>query len=158
MKRVFVCSPLRARAGRTIEMNQRLAADLCRRTLIDGAAPFAPHVLYPQFMIDTIEWERNVSMQAARRWLTAAQEVWIFTRLGISEGMAAEIQLAKDLAIHIVSDPACWDGALDESHHGMCRKCSEPMSIFGPGAPEPHAWECSKHVGEGGGLTGNLKL
>lgn len=108
MRRVFVCSPLRARAGRTLEENRQLAIELCRRAMIVGVAPFAPHVFYPLFLDDTEPEDRDKGMRAARRWLTAADEVWVFGRLGISEGMAAEIALAGDLGIKVVMDPTCW--------------------------------------------------
>lgn len=45
MKRVFICSPFSGNVEKNIEEAQRL----CREAAEEGYAPFAPHLLYPQF-------------------------------------------------------------------------------------------------------------
>ena len=60
MKTVFVCSPYR---GDT-EKNLRLARRVCRRVVEDGYAVICPHLLYPQFLSDDDENEREQGIKA----------------------------------------------------------------------------------------------
>ncbi len=105
MKRVFVCSPLRANEDRTMEENISVAKELCRKTIVAGHAAFAPHVLYTQFLDDTIESERENGIQAGIKFLEVCEELWVYTPNGISGGMQHEIDYCKDNKIDIKFDP-----------------------------------------------------
>jgi hypothetical protein len=48
MKRIFVCSPFRGDTLRNIPF----ARAACRRIALAGDAPFAPHLLLPQFLFE----------------------------------------------------------------------------------------------------------
>jgi hypothetical protein len=69
VKRVFVCSPLRATDDRTQEQNIEIAKSLCHETVKLGHAAFAPHVLYTQFLDDTIDVERENGIAAGVKFL-----------------------------------------------------------------------------------------
>ena len=103
MKRVFVCSPLRGDIEKNIEQARELCAEAVRR----GYASFAPHVFYTQFLDDSIEEERNTGMKAGFAFLEACDEIWVYTKNGISEGMQKEIDFCKEKQIDIRFDP--WD-------------------------------------------------
>lgn len=105
MRRIFIASPLAPRGGNTFIDNLKLAEVLCRDAILDGVAPFAPHLLYPRFLEDTVEAERELGMKAGRRFLATCDELWAYNRLGISSGMQAEIEFAKLIEIPIIFPP-----------------------------------------------------
>ena len=53
-KRIFICSPYSG-TKEEIANNVRIAQALCRIVIDKGHYPFAPHLLYPQFLVDTDE-------------------------------------------------------------------------------------------------------
>lgn len=107
MKRVFVCSPYRASATRTVAQNEDLARRLCASAMSQGYAPFAPHLLYPQFL-DEAPSTRALGIAAGKRFLHACDELWAFTRYGITEGMKLEIEEAQLHKIRLRLDPGDW--------------------------------------------------
>jgi hypothetical protein len=109
MKRVYVVSPLRASKTRTLVQNTLLVKALCHEVALAGHAVFAPHLLYPLFLDDTIPEERALGISMGLAWLDAVDEVWVYTLYGVSEGMRAEVAYAKALGKKIVY-PIGWDG------------------------------------------------
>lgn len=106
LKRVFVCSPLRARESNVLgtvtpQENEAIARELCRRAIHMGVAPFAPHAFYTTFLDDRIVIEREQGMRAGAQFLLACEEIWVFEFFGVSLGMQAEIQLARDHGIAV---------------------------------------------------------
>lgn len=87
---VYVCSPY---AG-DVENNVINAKMYSRFTVENHAIPVTPHLLYPQFMDDDDESEREMAMHFNYVLLGKCSEVWIFGGV-ISRGMAREIALAK---------------------------------------------------------------
>ncbi len=87
-KKVFICSPFR---GDT-EGNTRKAAAYSRMAVEEGCLPIAPHLLFPQFLNEGIEEERQLGISLGMELLTGYDEVWVFGEA--TEGMAAEITLA----------------------------------------------------------------
>lgn len=97
MKRIFVCSPLRG----DMEKNMERASQYCRQIAQIGNNPFAPHLLYPQFLVDSVPEEREFAMACGRDFLQFCDEVWVFGMDSPSEGMAAEIEMAKAMKIPV---------------------------------------------------------
>ena len=85
MPLVYICSPYR---GDT-ETNTRKAREYCRYALEQNAIPFAPHLLYPQFMDD-----EELALFMGRVMLDKCAEVWVFGET-ISSGMNGEIDRAR---------------------------------------------------------------
>lgn len=85
MPLVYICSPYR---GDT-EINTRKAREYCRYALEQNAIPFAPHLLYPQFMDD-----EELALFMGRVMLDKCAEVWVFGET-ISSGMKGEIDRAR---------------------------------------------------------------
>lgn len=87
---VYICSPY---AG-DVENNINNARKYSRFAVEQNAIPVTPHLLYPQFMDDDNENEREMAMHFNYVLLGKCSEVWVFGGV-ISRGMAREIALAK---------------------------------------------------------------
>lgn len=97
MKRVFVCSPLRGDYERNLELAKR--ACLCISRM--GDAPFAPHVLYTQFLDDNNPNDRDSGIESGIMFLRTCDQLVYFGD-HISFGMEQEIQVARECHIPIV--------------------------------------------------------
>jgi hypothetical protein len=109
-KRVFVCSPLRSATAAGVASNVAYAEKLCAAVCAAGHAPFASHLLYPRFLDDNDFKQREAGIAAGCAWLSAADELWVSTRYGISDGMTHEIQYAMQRGIPVIFDPPAWAG------------------------------------------------
>jgi hypothetical protein len=111
VRRVYIASPLSAPTQAERDANVALAKRLCHyATIIDGVAAFAPHAYFTIFLDDAVPEEREIGMDAGKAWLEAADELWVFTRRGISMGMAREIERAAREGTPVRWDPVCWAG------------------------------------------------
>ena len=87
---VYVCSPY---AG-DIENNVQNAKAYRRFAVDKNAIPITPHLLYPQFMNDCNETEREMAMHFNYVLLGKCTELWVFGGV-VSRGMNREIGVAK---------------------------------------------------------------
>ena len=87
---VFICSPY---AGDTAR-NTIAARQFCKFAVDKGALPFAPHLLFPQFLNDSDHYEREIGMVMGLAMLTKCAEVWVFGE-NHTPGMLREIKKAK---------------------------------------------------------------
>ena len=94
MKRVFICSPYRADTDEELQANLVYARELCHVALRNDYAPFAPHLIYTQFLDDNDPVERSEGVRAGCIFMQACQELWFGTKRGLSEGMKFEIDHA----------------------------------------------------------------
>lgn len=85
---VYICSPFRG----DVEKNIENARKYCSFAIKKKAIPFAPHLLYPQFMSE--ETDRELALFFGIVMLDKCAEVWVFGDK-ISEGMKVEIERAK---------------------------------------------------------------
>ena len=93
MKRVFIVSPFGGS-----EYNRETAEWLCMIAIKEhGVAPFAAHLLYPQFLDESKSDERDLGIRAGLSWMTICDEVWVFADRGVSDGMKIEINTAEVL-------------------------------------------------------------
>lgn len=97
-QRAFICSKY---AG-DIEHNVRVAQALCRMAVEAGLAPFAPHLLYTQFLDDSDDIQRNLGISMGLRFMETCDVVWVYIGEGISQGMQMEIEHAARLGKRIV--------------------------------------------------------
>lgn len=98
MKRIFVCS----RYAGDVEGNVRVARWLCQEVVRAGAVPFAPHLLYTQFMNDDDPRERAAGISCGLAFMAVCDEVWVYTGAGISPGMKQELAHAGRLGLTVV--------------------------------------------------------
>ena len=87
---VYICSPYAGDVERNVNMARVYSRFAVRNTCI----PIAPHLLYPQFMDDSIQVERELALFMGMVLLTKCEQVWVFGGI-ISAGMRAEIQKAE---------------------------------------------------------------
>ena len=90
----YVCSPYRSDpAG-----NSRQAREYCYALYKMGMTPRAPHLLFPQFLNDSVPEERADGLAMARDELSRCSLVVVCGEK-ITEGMIDEIMLARRLRI-----------------------------------------------------------
>ena len=103
---VFICSPYRPESddpeeqSREILRNIKLARIGCKIAVSRGCAPFAPHLLYPQFLDERDDEQRKAGMKIGLQYLNLCDEMWVLG-MKITEGMAAEIAAANANGIPI---------------------------------------------------------
>jgi hypothetical protein len=93
---VYICSPF---AG-DIESNILRAQGYCRFAVTRDTIPFAPHLLFPQFLDDDDKVQRERGLFFGIVFLCKCHEIWVFGRK-VSKGMAVEIEKAKRRGIPI---------------------------------------------------------
>lgn len=87
---VYICSPFRGDTKR----NMFKAREYCRFAIKNNCIPFAPHLLFPQFMNDDEEKERELAMLFNKVFLCKCDELWVFGNK-VTEGMGKEIERAE---------------------------------------------------------------
>ena len=87
---VYICSPF---SGDT-ETNLKNARRYSRFALDQGYLPIAPHLLFPQFMDDSVQEDRDLALRMNIILLTKCAELWAFGDR-ISKGMSIEIARAR---------------------------------------------------------------
>lgn len=90
---VFVCSPYRG----DMETNTQNARRYCRLVVEQGGIPFAPHLLFTQFLDEAKAAERRRGLQMGMEMLKLCDELWAFGEP--TEGMRMEIEQARRLGI-----------------------------------------------------------
>lgn len=93
---VYICSPFAGDEERNMEKARRYSRFAVRQACI----PVAPHLLFPQFMDDSVPAERSISLFMGMVLLGKCEQVWVFGST-ISAGMAAEIEKAEKRKIPI---------------------------------------------------------
>ncbi|MEK4103133.1 DUF4406 domain-containing protein [Paenibacillus sp. FSL R10-2791] len=93
---VYIASPLVGDTKRNIEQ----ARGYCRFAVSRRTIPLAPHLLYPQFMDDEDNEQREQCIRFALILLGKCDELWVFGDI-ISEGMTREITKAKQRGMPI---------------------------------------------------------
>lgn len=99
MKLIYICSPYRAENDAILQRNIDYAKELTRSALLQGGVPVTPHLYMTQCLDENIEEERRIGLAAGTEVLRRCDLVIVGMKYGISEGMAAEIQCAKDEGI-----------------------------------------------------------
>ena len=87
---VYICSPFSGK----VKKNKKNARKYCRFALEQHTIPFAPHLLFPQFMDDSSLEERQLAMFMNMIMLGHCEELWVFGDR-ISAGMKQEIHKAE---------------------------------------------------------------
>jgi hypothetical protein len=93
---IYVASPL---AG-DIQGNMEKAKTYSRFVATNGYTPITPHLLYPQFLNDSEETERQIGLRCGFSLISKCDELWVFGET-ISKGMQGEIEKAQALKMPI---------------------------------------------------------
>ncbi len=86
---VYICSPF---SGDVVYNTER-TREFCRFALDSGQIPLAPHLMFPQFMEDSVKEERELALFMDIVLMGKCDEVWVLADR-ISNGMQAEIEKA----------------------------------------------------------------
>lgn len=97
-QRVFICS----RYAGDVEHNVRVALALCRMAVEAGLAPFAPHLLFTQFLDDGDPAQREIGISLGLRFMEVCDVVWVYLGEGVSDGMRREMAHAQLISKSIV--------------------------------------------------------
>lgn len=120
--KIFICSRYTATNELAFARNTRVAKDLFGLALHWGYAPFAPHLIYPTFLDDSLPAQRQAGMDAGREWLHVADIVWMHVSHGISNGMSQEnrdiMNLRKRVAI-VESFSIPWEESKEDAYRYM---------------------------------------
>lgn len=95
---IYVCSPYRG----DIEKNTALAREYCRQVYEAGYSPIAPHLFFPQFLHEEIPDERRAGMHMGESLFQQCRALVVCGNV-ISEGMKAEIALAKRFRVPVLT-------------------------------------------------------
>ncbi len=87
---VYICSPY---SGDT-DVNKKEARKYSRFAVDKGYLPITPHLLFPQFLDDSIPRERELGLFMGIVLLTKCSELWVFGDT-VSQGMKIEIAKAR---------------------------------------------------------------
>jgi len=87
---VYICSPFSG----DIESNTLAARRYSRFAADRGFIPIAPHLLFTQFLDDSLPAERELGLFFGNVLMSKCAEIWVFGSR-ISDGMKAEIKTAK---------------------------------------------------------------
>ncbi len=87
---VYICSPFSG----NVERNAENARRYCRFAVDSGYIPFAPHLLFPQFMNENDAAERRLALFMDIALLSKCAQLWVFGG-NITRGMGIEIEKAK---------------------------------------------------------------
>jgi hypothetical protein len=93
---VFICSPFAGDTERNIERARRYS----RFAVSKNTIPFAPHLLFPQFLEDDDKEQRELGLFFGMVFMSKCHELWVFGK-NISKGMSLEIEKAKQRSIPI---------------------------------------------------------
>ena len=103
-KRIFISSPYRPTNGMTVEENKAQANKYALRALLAGYLPFVPHTQYEylyDFYRDNALRANEEAIRLSCLEVEYCDEIWAFGPL--TEGMAREVERAKDLGIPVVA-------------------------------------------------------
>lgn len=103
MKKVYICSPYRAKDGAELDRHIDYAQELTKQAIDEGLAPITPHLYMTQCLDEEKPQERAAGMAAGLALLKSCDYVIAGVRYGISEGMSREIQTAERLGIEVVN-------------------------------------------------------
>lgn len=103
MRKVYICSPYRAKESAELDRNIDYAQLLTKQALQAGLAPITPHLYMTQCLSEDKPEERAAGMAAGLELLKCCDFVMVGVKYGISEGMSREIHTAEALGIEAVN-------------------------------------------------------
>ena len=96
-ERVYICSPFSQGDKKQNIINARR---YCKYATTENCIPFAPHLLFPQFLNDNNPDERDLALQMNRILMGKCDELWVFGST-YTLGMQKEMKWARKKKMHI---------------------------------------------------------
>lgn len=99
--RVYIATPYRTETMR--DSYDRYLLKCIEDSISKNEAPYAPHIYLPKLKVcdDRTTEGRRIGMEIGQKFLNICQLVAVYKDFGISEGMQAEIDVAKAMKIPI---------------------------------------------------------
>ena len=94
---VYICSPFSQGDKKQNIINARR---YCKYATTENCIPFAPHLLFPQFLNDSNPDERALAFQMNKILMGKCDELWVFGTT-YTLGMQKEMKWAKKKKLHI---------------------------------------------------------
>ena len=98
---IYIVSPYRAKDIVQFEMQLDHTKEISKEVVVAGHEVIVPHLYYPTFLDDSDEDEREIGTESAIRLLHVCDTLFVFIGLGVSSGMEAEIEAAKQKDMEI---------------------------------------------------------
>lgn len=95
-KIIYIATPYRAKTKDQFEKQLNYTKDLAAKQVAEDNDVIVPHLYYPQFLNDDIPEERVAGMESAKRLIKVCGKVLVGAKHGISQGVQAEIDYAKE--------------------------------------------------------------
>ena len=96
----YVCSPYKGNLIKRIR-NKMYARKLTKIVVDCKATPITPHLYLTEILKDSNPEERKIGTNLSLELLKMCDVILVGTKYGVSEGMAAELELAKKMGIDI---------------------------------------------------------
>lgn len=122
MRKVYICSPYRAKDEEELDRNIDYAQELTKQALDAGLAPITPHLYMTQCLNENNEQERAQGMAAGMELLKICDFVIAGIKYGISTGMQQEIKTADGLGIEVVNADKLIYKVREEKKKGKARR------------------------------------
>lgn len=103
MRKVYICSPYRAKDGAQMDRNIEYAQVLTKQAIEAGLAPITPHLYMTQCLNEDKPEEWAAGLTAGLELLKVCDFVVVGIKYGISEGMSAEIATADISGMDVVN-------------------------------------------------------
>jgi hypothetical protein len=97
MKLVYICSPY----AMLPEFNTQMARLYCKAAMSEGVVPYAPHLLFPQWLDDAVPEQRETALEMGLEMLERCDELWQCGCI-VSNGMKREIDYANKIGVAVI--------------------------------------------------------
>lgn len=121
----YICSPFKAETETELDNHIEYAQHLTRLALEAGLAPITPHLYITQVTDENQPIERQQGLAAGAELLKKCDVVITGNKYGISEGMAAELMIARDEEILILN--GCDEATPEEIADVIGRVMGKPL-------------------------------
>lgn len=90
----FISSPYKSDNDLNIIHNVKIARAMCKLAIDQGYAPFASHLIYTQFLDESVPEQREMGIEYGREFLEYADIIYIYKGEGSkeSEGMKGDLE------------------------------------------------------------------
>ena len=102
LKKLYICSPFRAKDGKELVRNINYARELTRAAVEAHMAPITPHLYLTQCLDEEIPEERAAGLKIGLELLKACNFVLAGVKYGITEGMRGEMDAAREMGIVVM--------------------------------------------------------
>jgi len=97
----YICTPYRADDKEQFDKQLAYTKEVAKHCVLEGYDVIVPHLYYPLFLDDNVCEDRKLGMKSAKNLIKKCDLLIRGTKHGLSDGMRAEIEYAKEHGIQI---------------------------------------------------------